>query len=307
MKKIIFYLIILKKAFYIAIYGFFMQKNRLSIRIRKNIENYLFFQPSKFRAVPLDRNLLGKFRPVRFLTTDRVKLYAWFIEPEPNKVTILYLHGQAESILKHQNVAKFCIDNGFGLFLLSYRGHYKSSGWASEKGVYTDAQSGTKWLAENGISPESIVIWGHSMGTVTTIETAINNNVKGIILQSPIKDIKSAAIDVNNFYCNRMHMPALTALNREILQKTDFIQKFDGLSKIKKVKCPILILHSKTDRIAPYTNSIALAQNNPNAILKILDRGTHWDCAWCIQSIFEFIEYLEYINKENTEKIEVKN
>ena len=94
MKKIIFYLIILKKAFRLIFYNFFRQKNRLFVRIRKSIENYLFFQPSRFRAVPLDRSLLGKFKPIRFLTTDRVKLYAWFIQPQNNMPTILYLHGQ---------------------------------------------------------------------------------------------------------------------------------------------------------------------------------------------------------------------
>ena len=139
------------------------------------------------------------------------------------------------------------------------------------------------------------------MGTVTALETAMNNNVKGVILQSPIKDIKSAAIDVNDFYCRRIHLPTLTAINKEIISNIEFFQKFDAMSKIKRVKCPILILHSKTDRIAPYTNSIALAQNNPNAILKIFERGTHWDCQWCINSIFEFLESLGYNQSKNKE------
>lgn len=301
MKKIIFYLIILKKALFLFLYNIFRQKGRGFVLIRKSIENYLFFQPSRFRAVPLERDLLGKFTPVRFLTTDRVKIYAWFIEPKQGKPTILYLHGQAESILKHQNVARFCIENGFGLFLLSYRGHYKSSGRASEKGVYTDAQSAIYELQKLGINVKDIVIWGHSLGTVTTLETAMNNDVKGIVLQSPIKDIKSAAIDVNNFYCRRIHMPTLSEINRQIISNTEFFQKFDAMSKIKRVKCPILILHSKTDRIAPYTNSIELAKCNPNSILKIFDRGTHWDCAWCINSIFEFLEHLGYNQSTNSE------
>ncbi|MBR1753838.1 alpha/beta fold hydrolase [bacterium] len=301
MKRIIFYLIILKKALLLFIYNIFRQKNRLCVQLRKSIENYLFFQPSKFRAVPLQRDLLGKFKPIRFLTSDRVKLYSWFIEPKQNMPTILYLHGQAESILKHQNVARFCLGNGFGLFLLSYRGHYKSGGHATEKGVYTDAQSAVEKLKELGVDTKNIIIWGHSLGTVTALETAMNNEVKGIILQSPIKDIKTAAIDVNNFYCRRIHLPTLTAINREIIMNTEFVQKFDAMSKIKRVKCPILILHSKTDRIAPYTNSIELAQNNPDALLKIFDRGTHWDCAWCINSILEFIKSLEHNKIEKAE------
>ena len=298
MKKIIFYLILLKKALLLVVYNMFRQKNRLCVRIRKCIENYLVFQPSKLRAVPLERDLLGKFKPIRFLTTDRVKIYAWFIEPKENMPTVLYLHGQAESILKHQNVARFCLENGFGLFLLSYRGHYKSSGRPTEKGVFTDAQSAIFKLNELGINTENIIAWGHSLGTVTAVETAMNNNLMGVILQSPIKDLKTGALDLSNFYCKRLRLPALTALNNEIISNTDFVQKFDNLSKIKWVKCPILLLHSKTDRISPYTNSIALSEANPKAILKIIKRGSHWECNWCMESIFEFIEHLEY-NKNN--------
>jgi hypothetical protein len=292
MKKIIFYLIILKKAILLLIYNFFLEKNRICIKIRKEIENYLFFQPSKFRAVKLDRALLGKFKPIRFITKDRVKLYSWFISPKENKPTILYLHGQAESILKHQNVASFCLEKGFGLFLLSYRGHYKSSGRPTEKGVYEDANSAILYLNKQGIKTENIILWGHSLGTVTALETAINNDVKAVILQSPIKNIKSAAIDVNNFYCRRLHIPSLVSINKEILQNIDFIQKFDAMSKIKLVKSPILLLHSKTDRIAPYMNSVELSKNNPKSILKIFERGTHWDCSWCLDTICEFIENL---------------
>ena len=301
MKRFIFYGILLKKAILLVVYNMFRQKSRISIRIRKSIENYLFFQPAKFRAVPIERYMLGKFRPVRFLTTDRVKIYAWFIDPKKDMPTILYLHGQAESILKHQNVARFCYDNGFGLFLLSYRGHYKSSGRPSEKGVYIDAKSAIIQLEKMGISSKKVIVWGHSLGTVSALEVASSNNIMAAILQSPIKNIKSASLDVCKFYARRLHLHALTLLNEQIILNTNFIQKFDAISKIKNVKCPVLILHSKTDRIAPYTNSVELANANNSVTLKIFDKGTHWDCAWCINSIFEFINNLGYNYSGNNE------
>ncbi|RAI14845.1 MAG: hypothetical protein DKM22_06540 [Candidatus Melainabacteria bacterium] len=297
MKKFLFYFIILKKALLLPFYFCFGQKSKLSVKIRKNIENYLIFQPSKLRAVPLNKNLLGKFKPIRFITSDRVKIYAWFIEPKKGMPTILYLHGQAESILKHQDIAQFCIENGFGAFLLSYRGHYKSSGKASEKGVYTDAQSALSQLNKLGVETKDVIAWGHSLGTVTALETASNNDIKAVILQSPIKEIKSAAVDVNDFYFRRLHIPKVANFNRQILLNMNFVQKFDSMSKIKRVKCPILILHSKTDRIAPYTNSIELAKNNEKAILKIFEKGTHWDCKWCLPSVCEFIYGLNQKDK----------
>ncbi|MBQ9688078.1 alpha/beta fold hydrolase, partial [bacterium] len=226
MKKIVFYLIILKKALFLQLYGLFYRKNKTCVKIRKSIENYLVFQPAKFRAVPLQRDLLGKFTPIRFVTSDRVRIYAWFIAPKEGMPTVLYLHGQAESILKHQNVVRFCLDKGYGLFLLSYRGHYKSFGFPSEKGVYIDAQSAVTKLRELGVATENVVVWGHSLGTVTALETAMNEPVKAVIIQSPIKNIMSAAIDISNFYGRRMHFPLFAALNKELLSRMEFVQKF---------------------------------------------------------------------------------
>ena len=93
---------------------------------RMGIENYLIFQPAKLRAVRIKRDLLGKFKTLRFITLDGARLFAWFIKPQENKPTILYFHGQAESILNHQDIAEFALKNGYGLFMLSYRGHYLS-------------------------------------------------------------------------------------------------------------------------------------------------------------------------------------
>jgi len=125
-------------------------------------------------------------------------------------------------------------------------------------------------------------VWGHSLGTVAAVETAKNNNnVLGLILQSPIKEIKSAAIDVYNFYCKRLYLDLLALFAKKHVQNMDFIQKFDNMEKIRHVKCPILILHSQFDKISPCENSMELAKQNPHAQLYISQLGNHWDVSWC--------------------------
>lgn len=293
-RKIFFYLFIFKKICLLLIYPVFERKGRIFAVIRKNIENYLIFQPSKLRAIKIERGLLKKINPQRFINSDGMKLYAWFIKPVNNQPVILHLHGQAESILSHQEVANYCLNNNFGLFMLSYRGHYKSSGKASENGVYRDAQSAILQLKKLGVDEDKIILWGHSLGTAVAVETALNYNVLGVILQSPIKEIKSASIDVCNFYCERLHMNFLAIFAKFHIQRMKFIQKMDTINKIKNIKCPLLILHPKNDKVAPFQNSIELSQNNPNAILYISDKGNHWNVDWGLDKIFEFITSLEY-------------
>lgn len=298
MRKILFYLFILKKALLLLIYPIFCKKGEVFVNIRKNIENYLIFQPSRLHAKRIQRGLLKKILPQRFINSEGIKLYAWFIKPKNNNPIVLHLHGQAESILSHQDVALKCIEKGYGLFMLSYRGHYKSGGKASEKGLYDDAKAALKHLKKLGVDEDKIIVWGHSLGTSIALETAIQSKIPAVILQSPIKEIKSAAIDVYNFYCNRMHIGLLAVFVKKHIENIDFLQKMDNISKIKKIEVPVLIMHSSTDKIAPSKNSQELATLNLNSTLFISDKGSHWDADWCFEKAFEFIESLEY-NKQN--------
>lgn len=294
MRKLFFYLFILKKVFLLFIYPLFERDGEICSLIRNNIENYLIFQPSKLRAKRIKRGLLKKINPQRFINSGGVKLYAWFIKPKNKMPVILHLHGQAESILSHQDIALYCLEKGFGLFMLSYRGHYKSSGCATEKGLYEDAQAALLQLKKLGVDRDKIIIWGHSLGTAVALETAINNDVVGVILQSPIKEIKSAAIDIYDFYCERLRLDIWARITKKHIKKMNFIQKMDNISKIKNVKCPILILHPISDPIASSQNSILLAQQNPKAELFLSENGTHWDTEWCLEKVFEFTKSLDY-------------
>lgn len=289
-----FYLFILKKVVLLLIYPLFERDGKSFVIIRKNIENYLIFQPSKLRAKRIKKGLLKKINPQRFLNSEGIKLYAWFIKPKNKMPVILHLHGQAESILSHQDIALYCLEKGFGLFMLSYRGHYKSSGKASEQGVYNDAQAAILQLKKLGVDEDKIIIWGHSFGTVVAAQTAIYNRILGVILQSPIKEIKSAAIDVYSFYSQRMRLNILGLFARKHIQKMNFIQKMDNMTKIKDIKCPILILHSSTDKVTPHENAIELSKQNPNAQLYISEHGNHWDTDWCFDRVFEFTKSLEH-------------
>lgn len=294
MRKLFFYFFILRKVFLLAIYPLFEKNGKFFEMIRLDIENFLIFQPSKLRAKRIKKGLLKKIQPQRFITSDGVKLYAWFIPPQNDMPVVLHFHGQAESILSHQDVALFCLKNGLGAFLLSYRGHYKSGGYATEKGVFSDAKAAINQLKQLGVDDDKIILWGHSLGSAVAVEAALNNNVLGLILQCPIKEIKSAAMGVYDFYCRRLKLGFLSKFAKQHILKMDTVQKMDCVNKIENVRCPILLLHSKSDKVASYSNSIELSEKNINAQLFLANSGSHWDTDWCLEKVFEFIQSLGY-------------
>jgi len=294
MRKLLFYLFILKKLFLLLIYPIFEHKGKVFLVIRKNIENFLIFQPSRLRAKKIQRGLLKKINPQRFVNSEGIKLYSWFVKPQGNMPVILHFHGQAESISSHQDLAIFCLERGLGLFMLSYRGHYKSGGTASEHGIYNDAKAAILQLKKLGVDQDKIILWGHSLGTAVAVETALSHNISGVILQSPIKEIKSAAADVYEFYCTRLNLNFLANFVKRRISKVDFIQKMDSINKVEHLKCPILIMHSKTDKIAPWQNSVELAGKNPSSTLYVSETGSHWEIDWCLNSVLDFIQVTNY-------------
>ncbi len=80
-------------------------------------------------------------------------------------------------------------------------------------------------LKKLGVDKDKIILWGHSLGTVVALETARNNDCTGCNTQSPIKEIKSAAIDVYNFFCNRMRFGFMARFAKKHIEKYEFYSK----------------------------------------------------------------------------------
>lgn len=169
--------------------------------------------------------------------------------------------------------------------MLSYRGHYKSGGTASEKGIYRDAQDAMKQLKSKKIKQSNIILWGHSLGSAVAIETALHNNVAGVILQSPIKDINSAAIDVSRFYFKRLHLNILALIAKYQIKNLKFISKMNNIEKISKLTCPICFC---TQRLI-ISHHLKTQLNLQRKILTVRysyqNTGNHWDVHWCFESI----------------------
>ena len=142
-----------------------------------------------------------------------VKLHARFLPPEEGKPVILFFHGQSENITKWQNTFSFFRQNGYGALFLSYRGHLKSAGRPSEEGLYTDGETAMEYLIEKGFVPENIILWGRSLGSAVALQTAIKYNVKAVVLESPILDIKQAAISVFARYVKIFKLKKFKKLN----------------------------------------------------------------------------------------------
>lgn len=289
----IWYLFVLCKLFVLIWHHLLPKNNKIGIYLTKKAENFLFFSPRVYKVTRIKKELKDIYKPVRLFTKDMVKLHASYLPPQNGKTVVLFFHGQSENITKWQDTFLFLKNLGAGVLFLSYRGHLKSAGRPSEEGIYIDAETAMQYLFEQGFKAENIVLWGRSLGSSPAIQTALKYNVKALILESPIENIKQAALSIFSRYIKIFKILILKRFIKWLIESADYVQKFANDEAIKDVKCPILIMHSKNDEKIFYEQALSLAEKNPNAKLILEKNGSHDKADWCYPYAKEFMESLE--------------
>jgi fermentation-respiration switch protein FrsA (DUF1100 family) len=212
----------------------------------------------------------------------------WLPNSTPNSPVLLYLHGNGKNISGNLGRAEFYHQQGFSVFLIDYRGYGKSQGqFPNETRVYQDAQLAYDYLVkEKGIKPESIFLYGHSLGGAIAINLAVNQpEISGIIVESTFTSIGDVA-KINQLYR---------------LFPLDLIltQKFDSIKKINRLKSPILIIHGTRDQLIPASMSEMLYNSAkvPKKLL-LVEGADHYNVRTVseekyLQTINNFVNYVQ--------------
>lgn len=104
------------------------------------------------------------------------------------RFTILFSHGNAVD-LGQMSSFYWGLGNRINcnIFSYDYSGYGVSTGKPSEKNLYADIDAAWHALRTRyGISPENIILYGQSIGTVPTVDLAARYEVGAVILHSPL-------------------------------------------------------------------------------------------------------------------------
>ncbi|OII70741.1 uncharacterized protein cubi_00886 [Cryptosporidium ubiquitum] len=171
-------------------------------------------------------------------------------EQQEKSPTIIFFHGNAGNI-GHRLPRFWELYNliGVNVLAVSYRGYGDSEGVPSEEGFYLDAKAAFEYVLSRTdvVDKNMIFVYGHSIGGAVTIDLASKYNITGIILENTFTDIGSIALRVYPIF-------KYFGFLFKVIQRL----KFDSISKISRVKSPILFVVGSEDEIIPPTHSIEL-------------------------------------------------
>ena len=184
----------------------------------------------------------------RFIEVDDgIEISCGFWSKEREYPTILYFHGNGETVAGHDWITAYYLQRGINLFVVDYRGYGLSEGRPTFTNLVRDPHTVlkgfTKIIQEEGYS-DSLFLMGRSLGSIPAIELAYHyhEQFRGLIIES------GAASNLRRIWTY------LETTERDRIAA----QKFLNVEKIKSITIPTCIIHGEYDNIIPLQEGVDL-------------------------------------------------
>ena len=201
---------------------------------------YIVLSPSSdYHPPPKSFNIAQNF--IRYGNND--SLHTWYLNNNKNNLTVLYFSGNAFNIshrLFHIDVFN---QLNLNAVMFDYKGYGLSTGLIkSKQSFFESSKLVYNYMVDDlGISSDSIIFWGYSLGSPIAAELASRNNSLGIILESPVISI------------NKISEERFPYIPFSIINKFDF----DINHYIDRSNVPIILIHSEDDGVIPFRHALA--------------------------------------------------
>ncbi|KAI7743029.1 hypothetical protein M8C21_032694 [Ambrosia artemisiifolia] len=168
------------------------------------------------------------------------KIVAFYLKNPYARLTLLYSHGNAADLgqlfdLFLQLKANLRVN----LMGYDYSGYGASTGKPSEGNTYADIEAVYECLeTEYGVSQEDLILYGQSVGSGPTLHLAAKlPRLRGVVLHSGILSGLRVVCHVKCTLC---------------------FDIYKNVNKIRKVKCPTLVIHGTEDDVVNWLHGNGL-------------------------------------------------
>lgn len=217
-------------------------------------------------------------KPVTYKTGDGLEMTSWFAAPgRDDAPVIVFFHGNAGHYGHRAPKAVPYLEMGYGVLLAGYRGYGGNPGRPTETGLYADGRAAYDWLKSQNVDAARVVLYGESLGSGVATELAAAKPVGAVILEAPFTSIPE--VGQRHYW----YLPVKWLMR----------DRFDSLSRIAKVKAPVLVLHSDRDPVVPeeFSKRLYAAANEPKAIREFPGAGHNaFDPVALANAVKEFLD-----------------
>jgi fermentation-respiration switch protein FrsA (DUF1100 family) len=172
----------------------------------------------------------------------------------------IFFHGNDMLVSDSRGRYELLREAGFNVLAVELRGYGASlaSGPAEERGTYHDAMASLTYLTQTaGVPPDSIVVYGYSLGAGPATYLATHAELAGIVTEGAFTSAPDIAV---------LRYPWLPI---RWFMKT----RFSNLERADSISEPWLIFHGLDDRVVPFSHSEALAAAASTARVIPLETG----------------------------------
>ena len=221
----------------------------------------LMYFPDTARTLPAQAGLPNVSERV-LNTPDGARIVVWYGKAKPGQPTLLYFHGNGGGLADRAERFRRFMGQGWGVYMMAYRGYAGSTGYPTEANNVADARLAYGALVQEGVLPESIIVYGESLGTNLATRVASEKVSAGLILEAPYTSVLDIALTDYPF------LPVRLLLS----------DRYETDKVLPQVKVPLLIIHGKEDGVIPVSMAQKLAKlaNEPKRLV-IFPEGDHSD------------------------------
>ncbi|MBX2974206.1 MAG: alpha/beta hydrolase [Flavobacteriales bacterium] len=194
---------------------------------------------------------------------DGARLHALHFRAEAPRGVVLYFHGNTGSVRRWGKFAPRFVRMGYDVLMPDPRGYGKSRGELSEAALIADADAWYEELLKE-YDEQRIVVLGRSLGSGLATPVAARHKPRMLILETPFANLYDVAMN---------YLPILPY--RLLLR-----YPFRNDKAIRRVTCPVYILHGKFDATVPYASALKLYAAVPSDVVREMisfPKGHHSD------------------------------
>lgn len=197
---------------------------------------------------------------------DGARQFAWIMRSHDSDdgTWVLFLHGNAATIAARVNIAHYSELRRLGLNVMApeYRGFAGLEGVPTEAVLAEDARAAYDYLrTTRQVAPSRIVIYGWSLGAAVAVGLASETEQGAVILEGA----PASLVDIGQ---RRYPFFPIRLLMRN---------PFESVRRIRRVRAPILFLHSPEDAVIPIQEGRRLYDAAAGEKTFIEVRGGHVD------------------------------